>query len=235
MKHLNLHPWEVSPNEAIQIQKDLKERIILKDSFERIERVAGCDVSFLKGVAYGAVVILNFFDLKPIEEVRISAPIKFPYIPGLLTFREGPVLLKAFEKVNNEPDIILFEGQGIAHPRRMGLASHIGILLDKPSIGCAKTPLWGRLDGEIGKEKGSYCFIKENGEVFGCALRTRPEIKPIFVSPGYKITLKSAIEIVLFLSPKFRTAEPLRLAHTLSKEASCKRYDKTLYIPSIIL
>jgi len=219
MRYFNLHSWEVNYKEAIQIQLELAKKIIIKDTPLNIKRVAGADVSFKDDVAYGAVVILEFLDLSLIEQIRVEMPVKFPYIPGLLTFREGPVLLKAFEKVTKEPDIIVFEGQGIAHPRRMGLATHMGILLDKPSIGCAKTYLWGRCDKKVGKEKGSYTLLRgEKEDVLGAVLRTRAGVKPVFVSPGYKMTFEYSIEIILRLCPKFRLPEPLRLAHTLSKE-----------------
>ncbi|MBU1487145.1 deoxyribonuclease V [bacterium] len=228
MKHLNLHPWEVSPKEAIRIQLELAKKIVLKDTPAKIKTVAGADVSFSPGgeVAYGAVVVLNFPDLSPIEEVRVKAPLKFPYIPGLLTFREGPILLQTFERVKEKPDLIVFGGQGIAHPRRMGLATHMGVLLDKPSIGCAKTHLWGRFDEKkVEEEKGSYTLLKEKkGDVLGAVLRTRSGVKPVFISPGHKITLKHSIDIILKICPKFRLPEPLRLAHTLSKEGRiCKK------------
>lgn len=224
MRYLDLHPWEVSPKEAAQIQKELAKRIVLEDIPGKIEMVAGADASFSPSgkVSYGAVVILSFPELIPIEQVRVKAPIKFPYVPGLFTFREGPVLLEAFERIKKEPDLIVFGGQGIAHPRKMGLATHMGILLDKPSIGCAKTHLWGRFNESVGEEKGSYTLLREkNGDVLGAALRTRSNVKPVFISPGHKMTLERSIDLILKLCPKFRLPEPLRLAHTLSKKGQC--------------
>jgi len=223
MEYLNLHSWEVTTEEAREIQFELAKKILLKDIGQKFEIVAGADVSYsLNGkIAYGAVVVLALLDLTLIEKVRIEKGVKFPYIPGLLTFREGPALLEAFSKIKNEPDIILFDGQGIAHPSRMGLATHMGIILNKPSIGCAKTHLWGKIEGEISREKGSYTLIKEeNDELLGVLLRTRNKVKPVFVSPGYKITLDNAIKIILQLCPRFRIPQPLRLAHTLSKKGS---------------
>jgi deoxyribonuclease V len=147
LKYLNLHSWEVNPKRAIQFQKELKKKISLKKSFSKIDKVAGADVSYYQNNMIAGVIIFEFPNLKVIE------PVKFPYIPGLLTFREGPSLLAAFKKIKNEPDIILFDGQGIAHPRRMGIATHLGLFLDKPTIGCAKSRLSGKY-ASVGEEKG---------------------------------------------------------------------------------
>jgi len=231
MRCLNLNPWDVSPEEAERIQEGLAKRIILEDSPGKIETVAGCDTSFSPNgnEAYAAVIILKFPELVSLEQVRVKVAMRFPYIPGLLTFREGPALLSAFEKIKREPDLIIFDGQGIAHPRRMGLATHLGILLDKPSIGCAKTHLFGRFDNVIEKGKGSYTLLKENGKTLGAVLRTRQNVKPLFVSPGYKITLKRSIELILCLCPKFRLPEPLRLAHILSRGLFVDKQGKMSY------
>jgi len=134
------------------------------------------------------VVIFKFPNLKTIERQSFISTVNFPYIPGLLTFREGPSLLAAFKKIKNDPDIILFDGQGIAHPRRMGIATHLGLFLDKPTIGCAKSKLSGKYTS-VGEEKGDYTLLKEGKEVLGAVLRTRRKVKPIFISPGYKIDL----------------------------------------------
>jgi len=212
LKYLNLHSWEVSPQEAIKIQKDLKSNISLKKSFSKIDKIAGADVSYYQNKMIAGVIIFEFPNLKIIERQSFISPVNFPYIPGFLTFREGPSLLATFKKIKNEPDVILFDGQGIAHPRRMGIASHLGLFLNKPTIGCAKS----RLIGEyipVGEEKGDYALLKEGEEVLGAVLRTRRKVKPIFISPGHKIDLSNSIEIILKCIVKYRLPVPVREAH----------------------
>ncbi len=212
MKYLNLHSWKIKPGEAIQLQKELKKKIYLKKSFNKIKKVAGADVSYYKNKMIAGVVIFEFPNFKIIERQSFISPVNFPYIPGLLTFREGPSLLAAFKKIKNEPDIILFDGQGIAHPRRMGIATHLGLFLDKPTIGCAKSKLSGNYK-DLGEEKGNYSFLREGNEVIGAVLRTRKKVKPIFVSPGHKIDLHNSIEIVLKCTDKYKLPVPVREAH----------------------
>lgn len=212
MKYLNLHSWAVSPQKAIKIQKDLKSNVSLKKSFSKIDKIAGVDVSYYQNKMIAGVIIFEFPNLKTIERQSFISPENFPYIPGLLTFREGPSLLAAFKKVKNEPDIILFDGQGIAHPRRMGIATHLGLFLDKPTIGCAKSRLSGEYTS-IGDEKGDYVLLKEDKEILGVVLRTRKRVKPIFVSPGHKIDLPNSIEITLKCTGKYRVPIPVRDAH----------------------
>jgi len=212
LKYLNLHSWEVSPQEAIKIQKDLKSKISLNKSFSKIDKIAGADVSYYQNKMIAGVIIFEFPNLKTIERQSFISPVNFPYIPGLLTFREGPSLLAAFKKIKNEPDIILFDGQGIAHPRRMGIATHLGLFLDKPTIGCAKSRLSGNYK-DLGEEKGNYNFLKEGKETIGAVIRTRKKVKPIFVSPGHKIDLHNSIEIVLKCTDKYKLPVPIREAH----------------------
>jgi deoxyribonuclease V len=212
LKYLNLHSWEVNPQEAIKIQKDLKSNISLKKSFSKINKIAGADVSYYQNKMIAGVVIFEFPNLKTIERQSFISTVNFPYIPGLLTFREGPSLLAAFKKIKNDPDIILFDGQGIAHPRRMGIATHLGLFLDKPTIGCAKSKLSGKYTS-VGEEKGDYTLLKEGKEVLGAVLRTRRKVKPIFISPGYKIDLSNSIEITLKCIVKYRLPVPVREAH----------------------
>jgi deoxyribonuclease V len=212
LKYLNLHSWEVSPQEAIKIQKDLKSNISLKKSFNKIDKIAGVDVSYYQNKMIAGVIIFKFPNLKIIERQSFVASINFPYIPGLLTFREGPSILSAFKKIKNEPDIILFDGQGIAHPRRMGIATHLGLFLDRPTIGCAKSRLSGKYIS-VGEQKGDYTPLKEGEEVLGVVLRTRKGVKPIFLSPGHKIDLPDSIEIVLKCIVKYRLPLPVREAH----------------------
>ncbi|GAI44946.1 unnamed protein product, partial [marine sediment metagenome] len=176
------------------------------------DKIAGADVSYYQNKMIAGVIIFEFPNLKIIEKQSFISPVNFPYIPGFLTFREGPSLLETFKKIKNEPDVILFDGQGIAHPRRMGIATHLGLFLNKPTIGCAKS----RLSGEyipVGEEKGDYALLKEGEEVLGAVLRTRRKVKPIFVSPGNKIDLPNSIEIVLKCIVKYRLPLPVREAH----------------------
>ncbi|MEA3475426.1 MAG: deoxyribonuclease V [Candidatus Cloacimonadota bacterium] len=219
-----LHNWQVSSQDAINIQNELKNKVILEcpyQSLEEIKTVAGCDVNYEKknAIVQAAVVLIILKDWSIIEKVIIKKPLNqaFPYIPGLLSFREAPFLLLALQKIKGNPDIILFDGQGIAHPRRLGLATHIGILIDKPTIGCAKSLLCGKYE-EPKNKKGAYSFIKdEQKKVIGAVLRTRKDVKPVFVSQGYKISLDLSLRVVLACSPKYRIPEPLRLAHYYSK------------------
>ena len=212
MKYQNLHSWEVSPSEAIQLQKELKKKISLKKSFNNVKIVAGADVSYYKNKMIAGIVILKFPHLEIIEKKSSVSSVNFPYIPGLLTFREGPSLLEAFKKIKITPDVILFDGQGIAHPRRMGIATHLGLFLDRPTIGCAKSRLSGKYT-LVGEKKGDYALLKEDEEVLGAVLRTRKKVKPIFVSPGHKIDLPNSMEIVLKCIVKYRLPLPVREAH----------------------
>ena len=230
MKYLNLHSWEVNPQEAIKIQKDLKSNISLKKSFSKIDKIAGADVSYYQNKMIAGVIIFEFPNLKIIERQSFVSSINFPYIPGLLTFREGPSILAVFKKIKNEPDIILFDGQGIAHPRRMGIATHLGLFLDKPTIGCAKSRLSGKYT-TVGEKKGDYAPLKEGKEVLGAVLRTRKGVKPIFVSPGHKIDLPNSIEIVLKCIVKYRLPLPVWEAHIFVNQI---RNDFSLRIEKIV-
>lgn len=212
MKYLNLHSWKVSPQEAIKIQKDLKSNVSLKRSFSKIDKIAGANVSYYQNRMIAGVIIFEFPNLKIIERQSFVSSINFPYIPGLLTFREGPSLLEAFKKIKITPDVILFDGQGIAHPRRMGIATHLGLFLDRPTIGCAKSRLSGK-HTSVGEEKGDYALLKEGEEILGAVLRTRRKVKPIFVSPGHKIDLFNSIEIILKCIVKYRLPVPVREVH----------------------
>ncbi len=210
------HPWNLSPQEAIKLQEELRKRVVLKKGFSKIKRIAGADISFSKksNNAYAAVIVFSFPELKILEEEYAIGDLSFPYIPGLLTFREGPLLLEAFKKVRSEPDVIIFDGQGIAHPKRLGLATHMGILLDKPTIGCAKSRLIGIYE-EPEKKRGAYSLLKDGDEIIGAVLRTREDVSPVFISPGHKIDLKSSIEMVSKCLRGHRLPEPTRQAHLL--------------------
>lgn len=209
-----LHPWNVSPKEAVAIQQQLRRLIRQEPDLATVEahRVVGIDVSIKKGIARAAVAVLSYPSLKPLDVALAEVPVSFPYVPGLLTFREGPVVLAALARLRMEPDVLIFDGQGTAHPRRLGIATHIGILVDRPSIGCAKSRLWGKHQ-EPGPEKGDYALLYDGEEVIGAVVRTRTGVKPVYVSVGHRIDLTSAIEYVLNCCTRFRLPETTRLAH----------------------
>lgn len=212
-------PWDVSPDEAVAIQRMLRDRVSLNDEFDQIKLIAGADSSFsLDGeIVNAVVVVLTFPGLETIERRSVSRPVTFPYIPGLLSFREGPALLDTFAELENEPDLIFFDGHGIAHPRRLGIASHIGVILDKPSIGCAKSRLIGHY-AEPGNEIGSYTpLLVEGNELVGYAVRTRRYVRPVFISPGHKISFQSALRLSLECTGGYKLPEPVRRAHNFSQ------------------
>jgi len=214
------HSWDLNYKDAVELQKKLAKKIILYDDINPVKKIAGVDVRFLKNsnFARGAVLIFSFPDLTLIEVKTYKSKIDFPYIPGLLVFREGPLIEECFKKIKNIPDLIFYDGHGYSHPRRLGIASHMGILFDLPSIGCAKKKLCGNYQGSLSLiHRGEYSFLKENGEIIGAALVTKDNVKPVFVSQGHKISLNSAIKFTLDVS-KFRIPEPIRLAHNYLQE-----------------
>ena len=218
MRYHNLHPWNVDYKEAIKIQESLKSRIILENSFNNLndKLIAGADVSYNKknSLFYAGIVVFELDAMQKIDEVTASGKVDFPYIPGLLSFREAPILLKAFSKIKTNPDIVILDAQGIAHPRGIGLATHIGLLLDKPTIGCAKTKLIGEYN-EVGKDTGCRSPLKIEGKTVGAVLRTRKNVKPVFISPGHYIDLPTSVDLVLKTCRGYRLPEPIRQAHKL--------------------
>ncbi len=214
-----LRPWCVDVLEAVRLQEELAKKVILEDRVGRIERVAGADVAYMDGVALAAVVVVTYSGLQILEEVVVESKVAFPYIPGLLGFREGPPLVEAIRSLKVRPDVILFDGQGIAHPRRLGIASHIGVLLDIPSIGCAKTRLHGEEDPLLGVEAGSISYIRKDGSIIGAKVRTKAGVRPLYVSPGHLVTTERAVEVVLHTTRGYRLPEPLRKAHLLAERA----------------
>ncbi|HXG18398.1 MAG TPA: deoxyribonuclease V [Methylomirabilota bacterium] len=214
-----LHRWNVSPEEAVEIQNQLRAQIDLHSEPEKLETVAGIDVSYDKGSdwLFAAIVVLHVADLQLIGSASAVAQVPFPYIPGLLSFRECPAVLQAWDKLQIQPDCIMCDGQGIAHPRRLGIASHLGLWLDIPSIGCAKSLLVGAYR-EPGATRGSTEPLIHRKEHVGAIVRTKDRVSPVFVSPGHKITLKKAVEIVLACCTKHRLPEPTRRAHLLVNE-----------------
>jgi deoxyribonuclease V len=224
MSGKDLHSWDMTPKEAVQLQRKLRDRVVRRDDFGELRFVAGADAAFDKGSAraYGAVVVFEYPSLKEVERRSAVARLRFPYVPGLLSFREIPVLLRAFEKLETEPDVILLDGQGIAHPRRVGLASHAGLVLGKATIGCAKSRLIGEGD-EPANRVGAWEPLVDEGEVIGAALRTRANVKPLFVSIGHRISLGRAIDIVLTCCDGTRIPKPTREAHKFVEQVKAGR------------
>ncbi|MGB2879731.1 MAG: endonuclease V [Candidatus Omnitrophota bacterium] len=187
--------------------------VIKKLPLQKIRLIAGVDVSVKDNMSNAAIVVLTYPGLEIKQVITYTTGTQFPYIPGLLSFREGPVILECVKKLTLEPDLFLFDGQGLAHPRKTGLATHMGVILDKPSIGSAKSHLFGTYR-EPGKKKGSFSLIKDkDGNSIGAVLRTRDNTNPVFVSPGYLTDIPSSVEIVLSCSPKYKIPEPIRAAH----------------------
>jgi deoxyribonuclease V len=193
------HSWNLPPKKAIELQKYLARKVIRKSyiNIRSVNTVAGIDTSYRSDMACAAVVVLNFKNLETVEYKTAVLPVDCPYIPGLLSFRE--------------------DGQGIAHQRRFGIASHLGLLLDRPAIGCAKTKLVGRFE-EPGQQRGDFSYLDDRGEIIGAVVRTRTQVKPVFVSVGHRVNLSESIELVLRTGQGLRLPEPIRLADKLSRE-----------------
>jgi deoxyribonuclease V len=205
--------WNLTPREAMRLQEGLRERVELKDRFGDMRYVAGADMAFDPDteVAFAGVIVYRFPGLEEVERRMARRKLRFPYIPGLLSFRESPVLLAAFARLRTEPDFILIDGHGRAHPRRFGIACHIGILLDKPTIGCAKSLLVGEHQ-EPGKRAGSTTPLMLEGERIGVVLRTRDDVRPIYVTTGHRVSLDSAVRLVKQCVDGFRLPKPTREA-----------------------
>lgn len=208
------HPWDVSPQEAVALQEQLRAQIVCQDKFGSVNTVGGIDVGYMDGGknACAAIIVLSFPDLKLREISRASQAVRFPYIPGLLSFREAPVILEALSQLSSLPDLLLCDGHGLAHPRRFGLACHVGLLSGLPSIGVAKKLLTGAYD-PLAAARGSWQPLIEGGEVIGAALRTQPGVKPVFVSIGHRLCLQTAIDYVLRLTTRYRLPDPIHQAH----------------------
>ena len=210
-----LHDWNVTIQEAVALQNSLRERLVLRaPPGLSVSRVAGADISTERGndTGYGGFVVLDSVSLRPVAHQGAAVPLGFPYVPGLLSFRELPVLAAAWMQLDRAPDLLVFDGQGTAHPRRMGIACHGGLLFGVPSIGCAKSLLAGT-HGPLGEERGATAEIRHRGEVIGMAVRTRRGVSPVYVSPGHLMDLPTAVEWVLRLSPRYREPETTRHAH----------------------
>jgi len=220
MTVVDAHPWAVSVHEAFRIQEQLRKKLILEDPPGDPETIAGVDVSFssVRDRLYAAIVVLDASTMEPVETATAALKPIFPYVPGLLTFREGPVVLEAYSRLEREPDLMMFDGQGIAHPRGLGLASHVGILLDRPSIGCAKSRLIGEFK-EPKQKRGAMRTLSIQRRKVGVVLRTRDNVKPLFISPGHRVTFETAARRVLDAGRGYRLPEPTRLAHSAAEVA----------------
>jgi deoxyribonuclease V len=212
-----MHHWDLAPSEAIALQRRLARRVVLKDTFGPVRTVAGVDAGFEDQgrVTRAAVVVLSWPGLEPSQRALSRVPTTFPYVPGLLSFRELPAVLAAFKQLEGLPDLVFCDGQGIAHPRRLGIASHLGLLLDLPTIGVGKSRLTGQFD-EPGPLKGDRSPLRDGDETIGTVLRSRDHVRPLFVSPGHRISLATATDWVLKCTPRFRLPEPIRAADRLA-------------------
>jgi len=207
------HPWNLSPKEAVQLQREIAAQVCLRDDFGKIQTVAGSDISIHpnRKEGWAGVLLYEFPSLNEIERVYYRGPLSFPYVPGLLSFREAPLLVEAFAKLKRKPDLVMIDGQGIAHPRRLGIASHMGLLLQLPTIGCAKSRLCGQFQ-EPGWERGESSPLLDRGEKVGAVLRSKTGVRPLFISTGHRVSLKTAIRLVLDCGEGYRVPKPTREA-----------------------
>ena len=211
MQYRALHSWNVTPEEARRIQNGLRTQVVRTDRFGKINTVAGVDIGLKKDIARASVVVLSFPELQVVDSVVTESPVRFPYVPGL-SFRNARRLLTAFTQLQTEPDLVIVDGQGIAHPRQFGLASHLGLILDKPTIGCAKSRLCGQYE-EPESEQGSYTYLMDKGEVIGAVVRTRRNVQVVYISIGHQISLDSARTLTLACCRGYRLPETTRYAH----------------------
>lgn len=214
MKIDQLHDWNLDPKSAIALQRDLASQLIssMPLALDAVACVAGVDVSIRRGLSQAAIVVMSYPQLEVIEIARAKQKTKFPYIPGLLAFREGPVILDALGALRYEPDVFVFDGMGQLHPRRMGIAAHLGLWLRRPTVGCGKTHYIGEYQAPA-EAKGSSSPINCRDEQLGLVLRTRTKVKPVYVSVGHLIDLASAERLILSLTARYRLPEPIRAAH----------------------
>ncbi|MBI1762498.1 MAG: deoxyribonuclease V [Acidobacteria bacterium] len=216
MANQPLHRWDLTPREAIALQQQLRTHIRLEPLSRAVQTIGGADVSFNKfsETIYAGIVVLSLPDLQIVDQAGLRTSSKFPYVPGLLSFREAPSLLEAWEQLRVKPDALMLDGQGLAHPRRLGIACHVGLWLDIPTLGCAKSILVGR-HAEVPIEAGSQMPLVDRGELIGAALRTKRNVAPVFVSPGHLMDLSDAVALTLQATTKYRQPEPTRQAHLL--------------------
>jgi deoxyribonuclease V len=213
-----LHPWTLTAEQAVDVQAVLRDHLVLSWDGREVATVGGVDVGFEGDQACAAIVVLRYSDLTPLEAVAVRVALSFPYIPGLLAFREGPAVLAAWRQLRTKPDLLVFDGQGIAHPRGMGMASHMGLWLKRPSIGVAKSRLYGRhaVPGPLRGDSAELRDEHDPARTIGTVLRTRTGVKPVYVSPGHLIDLQHSVEIVLQCCTHYRLPAPTRLAHRVA-------------------
>lgn len=219
------HPWNLPGAEARKLQSELRERLVLAWDGREVRTVAGVDVALRPEVAHAAIVVLGYPDLKPLASVTADAPLTFPYIPGLLSFREAPAILAAWDKLDPMPDLVMVDGQGIAHPRGLGIASHLGLWIERPTIGVAKSRLYGRHEAP-GPEKGDRVPLfdrRDPQQMIGTVLRSRMGSKPLYISPGHRIDVEHSLHFVLACLTKYRLPEPTRWAHNVGGGAELSR------------
>jgi deoxyribonuclease V len=235
-QHAPLHEWRLTPEEAIALQRELAGRIVLEDRLGEVRLVAGVDMAINEehDMARAAVVLLTYPDMEVVERHVYEEPVRMPYIPGLLSFREAPCVLGAFQQLRRQPDLVMVDGQGIAHPRRIGIASHLGLWLELPTIGCGKSILTGHYDkAALAEEAGSWVPLIDKKEVIGAVVRTRTRVNPMIISPGHLISLETSIRYVLACSKGYRLPEPTRQADKLSKDNAWREPDENEQQPSL--
>ena len=217
MKIVQRHSWNISPTVAIAIQQQLRGEVVREDQLGPVRHVAGGDVGVEEGgrITRAAVAVLGYPSLELVDHAIFRTPTRFPYIPGLLSFREVPAVIEALEKLSVIPDLLLCDGQGIAHPRRFGIASHLGLLCDIPSIGVAKTRLVGE-HGPVPEGRGEWLPLLDHDETIGAVLRSRPGVKPLYISIGHRISLATALDFVMACVTRYRLPETTRWAHRLA-------------------
>ena len=212
-----MHSWDLTPQQAIALQQELRLRVVTQDKFGPIRTIAGVDVGFEEqgGITRAAVAVLSFPSLELVASAIARQPTRLPYIPGLLSFREVPAVLEALQNLEKQPDMLFCDGQGYAHPRRFGIACHLGLLTDIPSIGIGKRRLVGTHQ-EVGTERGNQQYLYQQNEIIGVVLRNRTGVKPVYVSSGHRVSLESAVQWVEAATTRYRLPEPIRKAHRLA-------------------
>lgn len=209
------HTWALTPKEAVALQRELAAKLVKENRVGEVKTVAGLDASYKEGQAVAVAVLFSYPELEQLEHVTLRRPIAFPYIPGLLSFREAPGVIEAVDTLSRRPDLLLIDAHGYSHPRRFGLASHVGVYLDIPSIGVAKTLLVGKYD-EPAPEQGAFSWLRQKDEVIGAVVRTRARVRPLFVSIGHRVDLETAVSFVLACCRGYRLPEPTRIADKLA-------------------
>src|SRR6266851_1760491 len=219
MRTKPLHEWNLKQDEAKALQRELAKRVVREDRLDEVRHIGGVDMAIneMSGMARAAVVLLSYPALEIVEQHVYEEPLRMPYIPGLLSFREIPCILGAFDLLKQQPELLMVDGQGIAHPRRLGIASHLGLWLDLPTIGCAKSILTGH-HAPLSEAAGAWVPLRDDGETIGAVVRTRVHVKPMIISPGHLISLETSLRYVLACCRGYRLPEPTRQADKLSKD-----------------